>query len=85
MPTLTWMNASPPKREVNYLAALMRQYKLDRKMTSAQMAEALYCKPESVRRQMGKPADMWRVGTILDYCDVLGIPYEDAFAAAAKK
>jgi hypothetical protein len=85
MPTLTWIDKNPPKRKVNYLAALMRQYKLDRKMTSAQMAEALYCKPESVRRQFGKPADTWRVGTIIDYCDVLGIPYEEAFAAAAKK
>lgn len=85
MPKLTWMNEEPPKEKVNYLAALVRQYKLDRKMTSAQMAEALYCSPENVRRQMMKPAEMWRVGTVTDYCDVLGIPYEDAFAAAAKK
>lgn len=82
MPKLTWMNKRPPK--INYLAALFREYRRATGMTSADMAEELDCSEENCRCQMNKPAEKWNVGQLMRYCDVLGIPYADAFDAAVK-
>ena len=82
MPKLTWMNKSPPK--VNYLEAVMKGYKRARGMTSEDIAKKLGCSPENVRTQLRKPAGDWKVGTVMRYCDILQIPYEEAFREAAK-
>jgi hypothetical protein len=34
---------------------------------------------------MNKPGREWQIGMLLKYCDVLGIPYEEALKAAARK
>lgn len=81
MPKVTWMNKPPP---VNYLAALLRAYKQANRLTSAQLAERLGCRPENVRYQISKPAKAWNVGMLMDYCDALGVPYEEAFREATK-
>ncbi len=72
------------KPKVNHLAALFRTYRQARHMTSTQIAEAIGCTPQNARVQMNKPGKDWNVGMLLRYCDVLGIPYEEALAAAAK-
>lgn len=82
MPKLTWMNKSPPK--INYLAALFRQRRLETGITAAKVAEAVGCSEENVRVHMNKPPAQWNVGMLMDYCDVLQIPYADAFEAAVK-
>jgi len=81
MPKVTWII----KPKVNNLAALFRAYRMARHMTSVQVAEKLGCTPQNARVQMNKPGEDWNVGQLLRYCDVLGIPYDEAFAAAAKK
>lgn len=84
MPRLTWINKkSPPK--VNYLAALFREYRRATGITSADMAEKLGCTPENARCQMNKAPAAWNIGQLIRYCDILGIPYTDAFEAAVKK
>lgn len=82
MPKLTWMNKKKP--DVNYLEALLKAYKTSRNITSEQLAEMLNYEPSTVRCQMRKPAKEWKIGMLMRYCDVLGIPYAEAFEAAAK-
>ena len=82
MPKVNWIKP-PPK--VNYLAAVFRAYRKETGMTSADIGKALGCTPENVRCQMNKPADQWNVGQLMKYCDILHIPYDVAFAAAAQK
>lgn len=79
MPKVKWI-----KPKVNELAALFRAYRKARNMTSVQIADAIGCTPQNARVQMNKPGRDWNVGMLLRYCDVLGIPYEDALEAAAK-
>lgn len=79
MPKLTWI-----KPKVNELAALFAAYRKARNMTSTQIAEMIGCTPQNARVQMNKPGREWNIGQLLRYCDVLGIPYEEALAAAAK-
>lgn len=81
MPKVKWIG-KPAK--VNYLAALFTAYRRARKMSSAQVAEIVGCSPSNARSQMCKPGKDWNVGQLIQYCDALGIPYEEAFAAAAK-
>lgn len=82
MPPLTWIRKTEPK--INYLAGLFRTYRDGRKMTSAMIAEEMDCSAENARCQMNKPAEQWNVGQLMRYCDVLGIPYEEAFEAVIK-
>ena len=82
MPTLTWIRKTEPK--INYLAGLFRTYRKERAMTSAMIADEVDCSEENVRCQMNKPAEQWNVGQLMRYCDVLGIPYEEAFEAVVK-
>lgn len=71
--------------EVNYLHALFRAYMKTRKIDSRMLASLLNCSPGNVRVWLNKPAKEWKVGAIIEYCDALGIPYAEAFAAACKK
>ncbi|MBQ9662089.1 MAG: helix-turn-helix domain-containing protein [Oscillospiraceae bacterium] len=80
MPKVTWI--SQPKPKVNELAALFRAYRKARNMTSDDIGKAVGCTPQNARYQMNKPGTDWNIGQLLKYCDVLGIPYEDAFKAA---
>ena len=82
MPKVTWVRKTPPK--VNHLAALFRAYRKASGMTSAMIAAKIGCTADNARRNMNKPGKDWTVGQLCQYCDVLGIPYEEAFAAAAK-
>lgn len=79
MPKLKWI-----KPKVNELAALFAAYRKARGMTSTQIAEKIGCTPQNARVQMNKPGREWNIGQLLRYCDVLGIPYEEALSAAAK-
>lgn len=79
MPKVTWM-----KPKVNELAALFAAYRKARHLTSTQIAEKIGCTPQNARVQMNKPGREWNIGQLLRYCDVLGIPYDEALAAAAK-
>ena len=79
MPKVKWIR---PK--VNELAALFRAYKKARKISSAEIAYEIGCSPSNVRCQMNKPGTEWNIGQLVKYCDVLGIPYADAFEAAIK-
>ena len=79
MPKVTWM-----KPKVNELAALFSTYRKARRITSVQIAEKIGCTPQNARVQMSKPGKDWNIGMLLRYCDVLGIPYEEALSAAAK-
>lgn len=81
MPKVTWIPARKPK--INYLAALLRGYKLTAGLTSEQIGKMLGCTADNVRRQIGKPANQWNIGMLKRYCDVLGVPYEEAMIAAA--
>ena len=81
MPRLTWMKKTPA---VNYLAALLREYKRISGLTSEDIAKEMNCTAENVRAQIGKPAEMWSVGHLMRYCDIIGIPYQEAFEAATK-
>ena len=80
MPRVRW---AKPKR--NYLAELLRAYRKERKMTSDQLAKVLGVTPSTVRAQLNKPADKWQIGRLKEYCDVLGIPYDEAVMAAIQK
>ena len=82
MPKVTWI--SRPRKPVNYLAAVLREYKRAAGLTSAQIADMMECTPEHVRALLGKPADNWRIGQLKQFCDVIGCPYSEAFEAAAK-
>lgn len=79
MPKIKWIQ---PK--VNELAAVFRAYRKATGMSSADIGKALGVTPENARYQMNKPGRLWNVGKLCEYCDVLGIPYDIAFAAAAK-
>lgn len=79
MPKVKWI-----KPKVNELAALFATYRKVRHMTSTQIAEKIGCTPQNARVQMNKPGRDWNVGMLLQYCDVLGIPYDEALQAAAK-
>ena len=79
MPKVKWI-----KPKVNELAALFRAYRTARNMTSTQIAEKIGCTPQNARVQMNKPGREWNIGQLLRYCDVLGIPYDEALQAAAK-
>lgn len=79
MPKVTWV-----KPKVNELAALFRAYRKARNMTSTQIAEEIGTTPGNARTQMNKPGREWNIGQLLRYCDVLGIPYDEALSAAAK-
>lgn len=81
MPKIKYLTP-PPK--VNHLAALFRAYRKARGMTSQDMARKLGCTPENCRMQMNKPSTEWNVGKLMQYCDVLGIPYEEAFQEAVR-
>ncbi len=80
MPKVKWI--SPPK--VNALAALFRAYRKATGLTSAEIGAAVGCSPENARYQMNKPGKEWNIGMLLRYCDVLGIPYQEALDAAAE-
>ena len=73
-----------PKRRVNYLAAVLREYKRAAGLTSAQIADVLECTPEHVRALLGKPADNWRIGQLKKFCGVIGCPIGEALEAAAR-
>ena len=81
MPKVTWLK---PKPKVNELSVLFAAYRKARNMTSAQIAEEIGCTAQNARVQMNKPGREWNIGQLLRYCDVLGIPYDEALAAAAK-
>lgn len=83
MPKITWLTKRGPP-EVNELAAVFRAYRRASGMTSAEIGEALGVTAENARYQMNKPGKLWNVGKLCRYCDVLGIPYDIAFAAASK-
>ncbi len=80
MPKLTWM--SRPK--VNHLAALLREYMKVTGTHSDRIGEKIHCSGSNVRAMLRRPARAWRVGELMDVCDVLGIPYQEAFDAATK-
>lgn len=80
MPKVKWIQ--PVK--VNELAALFTAYRRARRMNSEQIAREIGCSPSNARYQMNKPGRDWNIGQLLRYCDVLGIPYEEALSAAAK-
>lgn len=82
MPRIKYLPSAAPK--VNHLAALFRAYRKERCMTSVDIAGKLGCTPDNARMQMNKSGKDWNVGKLMQYCDVLGIPYEDAFEAATK-
>lgn len=84
MPKVTWLKAAKPKKEVNHLAMVLRGYKLASGLTSEELGKRLDCTADNVRRQIGKPANQWNIGMLKRYCDALGVPYEEAFSAAAK-
>lgn len=83
MPKIKWIGKPPPK--INHLATLLRGYKLAAGMSSEELGTALGCTGDNVRHQLGKPADAWRIGELKRWCDALGVPYDEALAAAAKK
>ena len=74
-----------PALKVNSLHELFRAYMKEQGMTSADIAEVMDCAPESVRRQMSRPGRLWKIGKLIEYSDVLGIPYDVAFKAASQK
>ena len=82
MPRLSW---TPPRKPVNHLAAVLREYKRASGLTSDEIGAKLGCSGENVRCQIGKPAAAWNIGKLLQYCDVLGIPYDVALQAAARQ
>lgn len=82
MPKVTWIKPTPVK--VNELAALFTAYRRARNMSSAAIAAEIGCSPSNARCQMNKPGKEWNIGQLLRYCDVLGIPYDEALTAAAK-
>jgi hypothetical protein len=80
VPYVKWLQGKP-KPKIRFLAALLRQYIKDNKLTSVELGERLNCSPESVRAQIGKRADEWRLGSLLSYCSAIGVPLEEAFHA----
>lgn len=81
MPKVTYIK---PKRKVNYLAAVLREYKRAAGLTSAQIADMMECTPEHVRSLLGKPADNWRIGKLKEFCGVIGCPISEALEAATR-
>ncbi len=85
MPKVTWLGTGKKKpKPYNALAATLRGYKLASGLTSEQIGKKLGVTAENVRHQIGKPANQWNIGALKKYCDVIGCPYEEALAAAAK-
>lgn len=80
MPKVKWIQ--PVK--VNELAALFTAYRRARGMNSAAIAEKIGCAASTARYQMNRPGREWRVGELMDYCDALNIPYQEALEAATK-
>lgn len=80
MPKISWV-----KPRVNYLVVLLSAYRQQRKMTFDQLGKKLGCSAQNVKQQMGRPAGKWKIEQILEYCDALGIPYEEALKAAIQK
>ena len=78
MPKLTWCYQKP---EVNRLEMLLKAYEKAAGLNSAKMAVRLGCSADNVRAQLRKPADQWRIGMLKRYCEVVGCPLEEAFAA----
>lgn len=83
MPKVKWIGRPPPK-PYNALASLLRGYKLASGMSAEDIGEKLGVTADNVRHQIGKPPNQWNIGMLKQYCDVLGIPYEEALSAAAK-
>jgi len=83
MPKVKWIGGKKPK-PVNHLAGVLRAYKLASGKTSEQIGQELGVTGSHVRQHIGRPADAWNVGDLKRYCDVLGCPYDEALAAAAK-
>ncbi len=83
MPKISWIKQHK-RVEVNYLAAVFHAYRKATGLTSVQIGAALGVTPENARYQMNKPGKAWNVGKLMRYCDVLGIPYQEAFEAAVK-
>ena len=81
MPKIKYLTPAP---KVNHLAALFRAYRRERNMTSRDIADRLGCTPENARIQQNKPGTEWNVGRLMEYCDILGIPYEEAFREAVR-
>ena len=69
---------------VNYLHELFRAYMKHNGETSTTLSKKLFVAPESVRRRINLPAEKWTIGELKKYCDVMGIPYTEAFNAAMK-
>lgn len=69
---------------VNHLAGLFHTYRVARGMTSEDVGKAVGCSAGNARNQMRKPGRDWSVGQLIRYCDALGIPYQEAFEAAAR-
>lgn len=82
MPKVKWLPATRPK--INYLAALFRAYRKATWLTSREIGAAIGCSPENARHQMNKEGRLWQIGMLLQYCDVLGIPYSEALESATK-
>lgn len=68
----------------NHLAACLRGYKLSSGLTSQDIADQLCVTADTVRHQIARPADQWRIGDLKRFCDVIGAPYDEALQAAAK-
>ena len=84
IPKLTWMDKRKGPPKVNRLEACLKMYKKAAGLTAAQIAERLGISEEAVRQQMRRPADAWRIGTLRQYCEVLGCPFEEAIHEATK-
>lgn len=85
MPKITWLYKQQKEPEVNYLHALFREYMNTNGISSVDLGKKLDRAPENVRMHINKPVKDWKVGQLLEYCDALGIPYDEAFAAITKK
>lgn len=85
MPKVTWIGTKRHQpKPYNALAAVLRGYKLASGLTAEQIGERLGVTGDHVKHQIAKPADRWNIGALKRFCDVIGCPYEEAFAAAAK-
>ena len=76
------MSKNQPK--VNYLAALFRAYRKTTGLNSTMIGAKVGCTADNARRNMNKPGENWTIGSLLCYCDVLGIPRTEAFDMAQK-
>ena len=83
MPAIKYLQVKP-KPKVNYLRGVFASYRAANGLTSESVAEKLGCSAQNVRAQWAKPAKEWKIGALMDYCDVMGIPYSEALEAAVK-